>query len=202
MVAPLKTDQKHYTAEEYLELERAAEFKSEFWNGQIVAMSGGSREYSTIIVNLTAEVGTQLKGKPCRAFSNDTKVRTGPLTLFVYPDLSVVCGEPRFHDEQGDVLLNPTLVFEVLSPSTEAVDRGKKFEGYRRIASFTDYVLIAQDEPYIEHYSRQSETQWLLTTITGLDASLSLPAIGCTLALAEIYDRVEFAQPSIKPEPE
>ena len=194
MVAQPKTEPKRYTAEEYLELEFAAEFRSEFWNGQIVAMSGGSPEHSTIIVNISREVSLQLKGKPCQAFSNDTKVRTGPLTLFTYPDLSVVCGEPHFDADHRVILLNPTLIVEVLSPSTEAVDRGKKFDNYQRIESFTDYVLIAQDSPRIDHYSRQSETQWLRTTVSGLESTLSLPAIGCTLALSEIYDRVEFPQ--------
>ena len=180
------------TAEEYLEEERRAEYKSEYRDGVIVAMSGGSRAHSVITVNITAEVRARLKGKPCQAFSNDMKVRSGIGELYSYPDLSVVCGEPRFHDDHTDVLLNPTVIVEALSPSTEAFDRGRKFARYQRIASLMDYVLIAQDEPRVERYARQEDGQWLLSIAVGLEAVLSLPSIDCSLPLSEIYDRVPF----------
>ncbi|HZO87933.1 MAG TPA: Uma2 family endonuclease [Chthonomonadaceae bacterium] len=153
-----------YTPEEYLELERSSEFKSEYLDGQIYAMSGGGPEHSTITVNGTAVIALQLKGKPCWVFSSDMKVRTSSTGLYAHPDVSVVCATMRFPDERRDVLLNPMAIVEVLSPSTEAFDRGKKFANYRKIDSLTDYLLISQDELRIEHYTRQSDNQWLLST--------------------------------------
>jgi len=181
------------TPDQYLERERNAEEKHEFLDGRIYAMSGGSPAHSTITVNLTAEVRAKLKGKPCQAFSNDMKVSAESGRLYAYPDLSVVCGTPRFQDEHGDVLRNPRAIFEILLPSTEAYDRGRKFERYQQIASLTDYVLIAQDRPRIEHYARQPDNRWILTIVTELPSSLMIASVGCELMLAEIYDRVEFA---------
>lgn len=194
MVAAAQPQKRLYTPEEYLALEREAEFKSEYFHGEIYAMAGSSPEHSTITINISREVSLQLKGKPCQAFSNDMKVRTTPTGLFAYPDLSVVCGEPRFHDSKRDVLVNPTVLFEVLSSSTEAYDRGKKFAQYQEIESLTDYVLIAQDEPRIEHFRRQPDDQWLLTVATGLASKIRLASIECTLSLSEVYDRVKFEE--------
>ncbi|HZP84547.1 MAG TPA: Uma2 family endonuclease [Chthonomonadaceae bacterium] len=192
MVSQAQQRKRYYTPEEYLALERDAEFKSEYLDGQIYAMSGGSPEHNSIAVNVASELRTQLKDKPCRVFSSDMKVRTSLLGLYSYPDVTVVCGAMRFHDEHRDVLTNPTLIVEVLSPSTEAFDRGKKFANYQRIASLTDYVLIAQDEARIDHYVRQPDDQWLLSSAVGLDAKLVLVSIGCTLLLSEVYDKVEL----------
>lgn len=172
MVAAAQPLKRLYTPEEYLALKREAEFKSEYLHGEIYAMAGSSPEHSTITANITGEIRAQLKGKPCQAFSNDMKVRTAPTGLFAYPDLSVVCGEPHFHDARRDVLLNPTVLFEVHSSSMEAYDRGKKFAQYQEIESLTDYVLIAQDEPRIEHYHRQQGNQWLFTVAQGLESKL------------------------------
>jgi len=182
----------HYTPEEYFASEREAEFKSEYLNGEIYAMAGSSPEHSTITVNVSGELRAQLKGKPCRVFSSDMKVRTDADGLFSYPDVSVVCGEPRFHDEHRDVLVNPTLIVEVLSPSTERFDRGRKFAQYQQIESLTDYLLVAQDEPRVEHYVRQEGGRWLLSTATGREDTLHLASIGCTLPLSEVYDKVDF----------
>ena len=181
-----------FTPEEYLTLERAAEFKSEFIDGQIYAMSGGSPKHSTISVNVTGQIHGQLKGRLCQAFSNVMKVRTGTQNLFSYPDLTVVCDEPRFHDSQQDVLLNPTLIVEVLSPSTEAFDRRRKFSQYQEIASLQTYVLIAQDTPRIEQYVRQEDNSWNVSIVTGLENSIYLASINCQLLLADVYERVEF----------
>ena len=181
-----------HSPEEYLSLERAAEFKSEYLNGEIFAMSGGSPEHSAISVNVTISIGTQLRGKPCRPFSNDMKVRTDPSGLFSYPDLSVVCGEPLHHDPHRDILTHPTVIVEVLSPSTEAFDRGRKFAQYQRIETLSDYILIAQDEPRVEHLMRRPGGQWLLTPIAGLPGLLYIESIDCTLDLAELYDRISF----------
>lgn len=185
---------KRYTPEEYLELERRAEHKSEYLDGQIYAMAGASPSHSVITVNLTGEVYAQLRGSKCQAYSNDTKVRTSPTGLYAYPDLSIVCGEAKFHDEQKDVLINPKVIFEVLSPSTEAFDRGGKFFRYQNIESFTDYVLIAQDEARVEHLIRQQDGAWLLYILRGLDKKLHIASIDCTISLAGMYDRVTFPE--------
>lgn len=185
---------KHWIApEDYLELERNAEFKSEYLEGQIFAMSGGSPEHSAITVNITRELSLQLKGRPCQAFSNDLKVRTSYTGLYAYPDLTVVCSEPIYHDEKRDIITNPVVIIEVLSPSTEAFDRGRKFAHYQNILSLLDYILIAQDQPWIDHYARQPNNRWLLTPVVGLESSLWIPSIECDLRLAEVYDRIVFA---------
>lgn len=178
-----------YSAQEYLELERRAEFKSEFHDGQIFAMTGVSREHNLITVNIAAELRQQLKNRPCEAFVNDMRVRAGKAKGYHYPDLAVACGTPQFEDEHGDTLTNPTVLIEVLSPSTEAYDRGGKFANYRKIASLREYLLVAQDQAHIDHYLRQGDA-WLLTEAEGLDSSVTLDSIGCILALQEVYDKV------------
>ena len=178
------------TVEEYLELERAAEYKSEYLDGEIVAMAGSNPEHSIVTLNISSEIGTQLKGKPCRAMSSDMKVHLGPGRLFAYPDLTVVCGEPRYFDSRRDVLLNPTVVFEVLSPTTEASDRGRKAVRYREIESLQEYVLISQVEPLVERYTRQPDGLWLLSSAESLGGVIHLPSIECALRLEEVYDGV------------
>jgi Uma2 family endonuclease len=182
------------TPEEYFERERAAEFKSEYLDGEVFAMAGGSPTHSALIFNINAILGPQLRGGPCRGFSSDTKVGSDAAGLYSYPDLSVACGEPQFIGGRQDVLANPVLIVEVLSPSTELFDRGRKFARYQQIESLTDYVLVAQDEPRIEHFARQPDGRWLLTTATGLEGALALPALGITLSLSEVYDRIDFAE--------
>lgn len=189
---------KHiFTPDEYLELERKAEFKSEYLNGQIYAMAGASPAHSAITFNLSVEVGTQLKGKPCQGHSSDMKIRTSYKGLYSYPDLSIVCDEPLFHDEKGDVLINPKVIFEILSPSTEAFDRGAKFLRYQTIDTLTDYILIAQDEARVEHFIRQSDGGWLLYIIRGLESKLSIPSIDCTISLAGLYDKIKFSEETV-----
>jgi Uma2 family endonuclease len=185
-----------YTAEAYLELERAALYKSEFHDGQIFAMTGASREHNLITVNITASLHQQLKNRPCEAYVNDMRVKAAIACSYHYPDIAVVCGGAQFEDGHFDTLINPTLVIEVLSPSTEAYDRGGKFSNYRKIASLQEYVLIAQDQPYIERYLRQTES-WLLTETLGLDAIVELSSIGCMLNLREVYDKVWTAETNV-----
>ncbi len=180
---------------DYLALERQAETKSEYLNGCIYAMTGASREHNTIVFNLARRIGNQLDRKPCRGYVNDMRVKVSPTGLYTYPDAVVVCGEPRFEDRHLDTLLNPTVIIEVLSDSTEAYDRGDKFAHYRTLESLTDYLLVAQDKPRIEHYSRQPDGQWLYSAADGLDARAEIAAIGCVLQLTEVYDRVEFPDP-------
>jgi len=185
--------QQRSTPEEYLALERKAEYKSEYLNGFIFAMAGASREHDRIAVNVIAGIHAQLRGRPCEVFSSDMRVKVSPTGLYTYPDTSVLCGEARFEDTEVDTLLNPSVIVEVLSESTEAYDRGKKFAHYQSLESLTDYVLIAQDEARVEHFVRQGE-QWLLTVTSDLNAVLRLASIGCELPLREIYDRVKFPE--------
>jgi Uma2 family endonuclease len=187
------------TAADYLALERQADAKSEYLNGSIYAMSGASRSHNRITVNLTAALHAQLKRKPCEPFTGDLRVKVSPTGLYTYPDVVVVCGEPRFEDQHVDTLLNPTVIIEVLSDSTEAYDRGEKFAHYRALESLTDYLLVAQDQPRIEHFRRQPDGQWLYSAADGLDSQVAIANIGCVLQLAEVYERVAFAEPGTEP---
>lgn len=185
---------KTYAAEEYLALERqATDGKCELVDGQIYAMVGASRAHNLISINIAGELRNQLKHRPCEAYVNDMKVKLEDAKNYYYPDIVVVCGKPEFADAETDILLNPTVLIEVLSPSTEAYDRGGKFARYRHIPSLREYLLVSQDQPFIEHYVRQQEA-WVLTDSEGLDAVVDMEAIGCKLALREVYDRVLTGQ--------
>jgi Uma2 family endonuclease len=204
-----------FTVEEYLAFERASEERHEYLDGVIYAMAGSassqvmageSEDHGTICTNLGGLLFAQLRGTPCRAFSKDTKVRCGPYRshtregLYAYPDLVVVCGPGEYHDQARDVLLNPTVIVEVLSPSTEAIDRGDKLHRYRRwLPTLTDYVLVAQDRPVIDHHHRTTAGQWELEILEGLDAHLHLRSINCTVPLAEVYERIVFPQTEGEP---
>src|SRR4051812_28242241 len=177
----------HYTPEEYLELERAAEYKSEYINGEIYAMTGGSEEHNTIAGNIYMSLRTQFRGRPCRAYIIDVRMRVSATKLHTYPDVMAVCGPRQFGEGPKDTLLNPTVIFEVLSPSTELYDRGDKFAHYRRLTSLTDYVLIAQNRAWVEHYGLRDDRWTLVTEASDLSESIHMESIGCTLALAEIY---------------
>lgn len=182
------------TPASYLAFERAAEERHEYDNGVISAMAGESTDHSRICINIAREVSTRLKGKPCEAFSPNMKIGIGAATAkFYYPDLSVVCGAPRYHDRHKDVLLNPVVIIEVLSPSTEKKDRREKFQDYGRIESLQEYVLIAQDRPFVEHYVRQADG-WRYTAYADLHEAIRFAALDCAVELAEIYDRVVFPE--------
>lgn len=186
--------QKSYlTAEEYLALERQAETRSEYIEGEMVAMTGGTSGHSLVTMNLGGLLWQQLRQGSCRVYSGDLRIWIPEAEVYFYPDLSVVCGEPRFADGTQDNLLNPILIVEVLSPSTESYDRGRKFESYQLLDSLKEYVLVAQDRPRVEHYLRQDGHVWLYTEVSGLDSSASLTSVGCQLPLAEIYERVAFS---------
>jgi Uma2 family endonuclease len=189
---------RRYTPEEYLELERQSGARHEYYEGEIYAMAGETFKHSQICVNLAREVSSQLKGKPCQALSPNMKVRAQTKGLFAYPDLTVVCGEPIFHDQKRDVLLNPCVIFEVLSPSTERYDRTMKFFKYRQeIQDLTDYIIVSQDSAFIGHYEKQADGRWVHTVVGGLENVLNVASINCVLSLAEIYDRVEIAAEEI-----
>jgi Uma2 family endonuclease len=181
------------TPEEYLEIERRAERKSEYFRGEMFAMSGASRRHVVIINNLGGELRQRLKKRPCEIYSNDMRLRVTPNGLYTYPDVMVACGELQFADDQSDTLLNPVLIVEVLSDSTENYDRGRKFEQYRTLPSLIEYVMVAQDAPRIEQYTRQPDDRWLLAETSGRDASIQLISIDCVLPLAEIYDKIVWS---------
>jgi Uma2 family endonuclease len=194
----------YFTEEEYLAIERASEERHEYIDGRIFAMAGESDQHGEICVNLIGELRSQLKGKPCRTRAQNTKVRSGPEPkpsqnpegFYSYPDVLVVCGERKFHDKYRDVLLNPNVIIEVLSKSMEAFDRGEKFIRYRIwLPTLTDYILVSQDNSMIEHYRRQSDREWILSTLDGLDAALKIESIGCSLKLSDVYDGVQFPAP-------
>lgn len=183
--------QSHLTSAEYLALERKATTKSEYFNGQIYAMSGASRAHNLIVANLLSAVHAQLSERDCEVYANDMRVTVNATGLYTYPDVLVVCDEPRFEDASVDTLLNPTLLVEVLSPSTEAYDRGEKFSHYRHIESLQEYVLVSQNCMRVEHYLRQGE-KWLLTEFSEAVDLLRLPSIDCELTLRKIYAKVRL----------
>lgn len=185
--------QPRLSPEQYLEIERPAEFKSEYYNGRMYAMPGGSYNHSRIIANLPAALFPGLKNGRCTVSSSDLRLRVAPNGLYTYPDIAVVCGEPKFVDGQKDTLVNPVLIAEVLSPSTEAYDRGWKFSQYRTIESLQDYVLVSQTEPRIEVFRRQPSGDWLLSEFVGPEAVCRLDSVSCTIALADVYDRIAFS---------
>jgi Uma2 family endonuclease len=185
--------QKTYlTVEEYLALERQSEIRSEYLDGEIAAMTGGSPNHSLIIGNLHAELRQALKSGPCRVFPGDLRIRIPATNLYNYPDIVVVCGDVLPDETDRDAILNPVVIVEVLSPTTESYDRGKKFESYQTLESLKEYVLVAQDRPRVEHYLRQDGHVWLYTDVSGLDHSVSFASLGCAVPLAEIYDKVLF----------
>ncbi|MFV2069010.1 MAG: Uma2 family endonuclease [Pirellulales bacterium] len=181
------------TPAQYLALERSAEIKGEHFDGQVFAMVEASREHNLIVGNLVGELREKLRGGPCEVYPSDMRVKVDATGLYTYPDVVVVCDQPRFEDEHRDTLLNPTLLIEVLSESTEKYDRGKKSGHYRQLAWLQEYVLVSQYEPHIEHYARQDEGHWLLSEALGQEASIALPAVGARLLLSEIYARVALS---------
>ena len=190
------------TPQEYLAIERAAETKSEYFNGEmfpmraesqprdLFAMVGASRRHNLIAGNVFGELRQQLKDSSCEAYTNDMRVKIPAAGLYTYPDVVVACGEPVFEDEYFDTLLSPVLIVEVLSPSTAAYDRVKKFGYYRTIESLSEYLLIAQDEYRVEQYVRQADGRWLLSDVRSLGGVFELPSVGCKLRLADVYARV------------
>jgi Uma2 family endonuclease len=183
----------YLTPEEYLALEREAEFKSEFYDGEMFMMSGASRNHCLIVTTLVGTIGMQLRGKESSILCSNMRVHVPSTGLFTYPDVIVV-GEPKLiEDGYSDTLLNPTFLIEVLSPSTENYDRGKKFEDYRSLESLQEYLLVAQDECKLTHYTRQTEGSWLLRDYRAADTQIELASINCHLSLTDVYDKVAFS---------
>ena len=183
----------HLSFDEWLEGERASlEGRSEYVAGEVFAMTGASVEHNAIVGNILGQLWIQMKGRPCHVYANDLKVRIRTADAGKYPDLIALCGEHEFQDGRRDVLLNPSLICEVLSDSTEAYDRGNKFAIYRQIPSLREYLLVSQHRVLVELYSRGDDGRWTLFDYSALTDSVPLTSVGCTLALAEIYDKVEL----------
>lgn len=174
------------TEEQYLHLEREAETKSEFHDGQMFAMAGRSLNHSLLATRMGALLDRQTP-PGCRAFNSDLRIKVVTAGLFTYADCGVFCGEPQFAGDQRDVILNPLLIVEVLSPSTEGYDRGKKFELYRTIPGFREYLIVHQDRPHVEHYSRQEDNSWLLRDHKELNDILTISRLNTQIALADLY---------------
>ncbi len=189
----MATQPKPYlTPEAYLAPEREAEVKHEYYAGEIFAFAGASEAHNLIVANVLAGLHPQLRERPCKAYPSDMRVKVSPAGLYTYPDVVVVCGEARFDDAHRDTLLNPTLLVEVLSPSTEGDDRGKKFEQYRKLDSVQEYVVIAQEKRHVEHYARRPDNQWLLWETDSPEAVVELASVGCRLPVAALYEKVDF----------
>ena len=181
------------TSDEYLAFERASEVKHEYLGGQIVAMGGAKRNHNTISTNLGGLVWQHLKGRDCESYSNDMRVHLPATSEYVYPDLSIVCGEPIFQDAVLDTLINPLLLVEILSDSTEGYDRGLKFQLYRGITSLREYILVSQDQPRIEKYTKQGDGFWMLSDAAGIESEITLEPIQLIVRLSDVYDKVDFA---------
>lgn len=185
------------TAAEYLEIERMATYKSEFHDGEMFAMAGASREHNGIKDNLIVEIGSRLRGGKCRTFSSDQRVKVDATGLYTYPDIVLLCGPGEYDPLDRDTLVNPTAILEVLSPNTEAYDRGARFRQFREVASLQEYVLVSQHEPIIERFTRQPDGTWSLTTFAGMNAVFDLTCAAVSIPLSEIYRDVEgFDEPS------
>jgi Uma2 family endonuclease len=183
----------YYTIEQYAEMEENAPYKSEFIAGRIYAMSGGTPTHSFIAGNIGGEMRNLLRGQPCQVSNNDLRVGIMPLDVETYPDVTVVCGEPHVNPFDKNSVINPSVIFEVLSPSTERYDRGEKWARYRRLDSLQEYVLVSQDKPEVEQYVRQ-ESGLCYKAVEGVDAASIVTVLGFTLSLAEIYDRITFEE--------
>jgi Uma2 family endonuclease len=184
--------ERRVSLEEYLELERASEEKHEFVEGEVFAMGGASPRHNSIVGNVLAELHQQLRAGPCRVFPSDLRVQVGRHRHFTYPDVTVVCDDLELDPEGTDAVVNPTVIVEVLSESTEAYDRGAKFARYRQIPSLAEVVSVAQDRVSVEHHARQPDGHWLTTYAEDLESSLPLPVLGCELSVAEIYHKVDL----------
>lgn len=184
------------TPEEYLRIERAAEWKSEYIDGEMFAMAGASERHVLIANNLVRELGNSLVEGPCRTYSADMRVGTNRQRHYTYPDVVVACAPLQFVDEHRDTIMNPTLIAEVLSESTEKYDRGAKFERYRSVPSLVEYLLVAQDRVHVELYTRRPDGVWNLREWNDPDAEIDLASVPCRLKVARIYTQVEFERPS------
>jgi Uma2 family endonuclease len=180
------------TPEDYLAFDRQCEYKNEYFAGEVFAMTGASREHNLIVTNTIRTLGNQLLTRDCNVYPSDLRVKIQPIEKYTYPDVVMTCGEEQFEDEYRDTLLNPVVIIEVLSASTEAYDRGKKFARYQQIDSLVEYILIAQDHHRIERYVRQPDRTWVYSEFRALDDVVQLTSIGCHLALQDVYAKLNL----------
>lgn len=185
---------RYYTIEQYAAMEDEATFKSEFISGRIRALSGGSPDHSLIAGNIILGLGSKLLGGPCKVYTSDLRVGIMPIDVETYPDVTVVCGERYINPFDKNSVINPSVIFEVLPPSTERYDRGEKWARYRRLDSLEEYLLVSQDKPQVEQYIRQEDGTWKFTCIEGLEAASVVIVLGVALSLAEIYDKIIFEE--------
>lgn len=185
---------RYITEEEYLELELSSVVKHEYYNGEVYAMTGGTDAHNSVSGNAYASLHAQLRKRPCKVYNSDQKIKVLATGLHTYPDVTVICGRPEFIDRPRLTLINPMVIIEVLSPSTERYDRGMKFQNYRTIPTLQDYILISQDSHRIEHYIRQENNEWLFREAVGLEAEVIIRSIDCILTLEDVYEKVEFEQ--------
>ena len=183
---------RYYTPEEYLALEETAEYKSEYYRGEIFAMAGASINHNRIVSNLNVILSQKLLKKNCEAFVSDMRLQVEPRDLFTYPDIIEVCGKPQFYQNRDDTITNPQIIFEILSESTKNYDRGEKFEFYRAIPTLREYVLVDQYKIHVEHFSIIETGKWILTEYDDVHHDLKLTAVDLTIPLQTIYSRVEF----------
>jgi len=182
-----------YSLEQYLDFENNSQERHEYFRGEIFLMTGGSRRHGRIIGNLYYHSRREMEGTPCEPHISDQRVAVKDAQLHTYPDMAVVCGPIEYHPVDHNAIVNPSILFEVLSPTTERYDRGKKFELYRHIDSLREYILVSQDEPLVEQFVRLEDGTWNLSEIRGLSAMLELSAVRCKLPLKLIYENVDFA---------
>ena len=199
MALPVKT--LPLTPEEYLRIERDAPYKSEYYGGEMFSMAGGTARHSLIATNIAGFLRAALKGRRCTPYNSDLRIGIPVEGLYTYPDVSVFCDPLVFVPDTDDTATNPTVIVEVLSKTTEAYDRGRKFEHYRRLPSLREYVLVAQDTPTVERFTREGDGRWVLTAASGLDAAMPIGALEIELPLAEIYDHVDFVSAETPPAP-
>ncbi len=190
--------QNYITEEEYLDLEELSETKNEYFNGEIFAMSGASFNHIICTGNINASLNNQLKKRDCRVLNSDMRVLIKKTGLYTYPDTTVVCGKSELKKHKGlETLLNPTVIVEVLSPTTADYDKGAKFEHYRTINSLQEYILVWQDKKRVARYTKQTDNSWLLTDFIGEDAKIELKSIECQITMDDIYDKVEFIEENV-----
>jgi Uma2 family endonuclease len=184
--------ERKLTVAEYLAFERTAEQKHEFLDGELFVKARASREHNVVKENLIGELFVRLKGGPCRTFSSDQRVKVARTGLYTYPDLMIVCGPPEYDPDDRDTFVNPQVVIEILSPSTEAYDRGAKFRHYQKLPPVREYVLVSQDQMQVELFVRQPDEKWMLTTFDGAEGEFTLATVPVRLPLADVYRGVEI----------
>jgi Uma2 family endonuclease len=189
----MSTAEKRFISpEEYLKIERASEIRHEYYSGEMFAMTGASRPHNVIAGNIFAELRAQFRDRDCETYQSDMRVKVDRKGLYTYPDVVATCDSPTFEDDELDTLINPRVIVEVLSKSTEDYDRGTKFEMYRRIPSLRDYILVAQDRVHVEHFQRQDGERWILEDFNTREGTLLLDSIACQLRVADVYTKLTF----------